>query len=281
MNVSIITNEINLNNGQINKVNEFVKHNCSYYYFLNFIRITNGNVDEAIELYYFDEDIRKVLLKYILRLEVQMKKDLISSVETLNNGNTFWNNATYYKPSYSSTKGHRKFSNFTINVNKISAQMKKMCFSNNGPENNRAFYSSTFGSFIKTYQNLLYKYKSTFINKYMPNNNAEENISKYLQCIKIIRNRCCHSNHIVSIKLKNNISNVSLANLCNLQLDNLEKCILFIYRNLDNNKGFVDEFLDVLNKYKPYWYPYSFKHSVRVKLVDMLNLIKQNKLNIA
>lgn len=97
MGISTITNEIKLNKAKEQAIDKFVSKNCSYYYFLNFIRITRGNVKDAIKLYYFDEDLRKILLKYILRLEVQMKKDLIASVETINGGNVFWNDPRYYK----------------------------------------------------------------------------------------------------------------------------------------------------------------------------------------
>ena len=78
MGIEIIVNELPyLSRGQKAAISRFVNKNCSYYYFLNFIRITSGNVADAIKLYYFDEDLRKVLLKYILRLEIQMKIDLI------------------------------------------------------------------------------------------------------------------------------------------------------------------------------------------------------------
>lgn len=160
--------------------------------------------------------------------------------------------------------------------------MKKMGFSNSGPENNRAFYSSTYGCFIKIYQNLLYKYKSTFINKYLHlSSNPENELCKYFQCIRIIRNRCCHSNHIVSIKLKNNLSNTTLFDTCSLNLDNIEKCVLFIYRNLDNKNGLINELLNVLKKYYKHWQPYSSKHSIRDTLILLLTKLKENKIIIA
>lgn len=272
MNISVITDEVILTPGQKSAVTKFVNKNCSYYYFLNFLRISNGNVSDAIKLYYFDEDLRKVLLKYILRLEVQMKKDLIMEVEGINGGKTFWNDPQYYKRKYTTKQKNRPNSNFIITTNKINAQIKKMNFSSNGPQNNRAFYSTSFGSFIKIYNNLLYQYKTRFISKYMASlQNAEDEIHKYLQCLRTIRNRCCHSNHVVSIKLQNNINSSILYNFGHLGISNFEKCLLFVYKSLDNNKDFKKEVGSVLKKYQKTWIKYQNKQPIRMQT---LNLIK-------
>lgn len=86
MGIEIITNDlasrgIELTAGQKRAITRFVNKNCSYYFFLNFMRMTNGNVKDAIQLYRFDKSLRILTLKYILRFEVQIKKDFIHYVE--------------------------------------------------------------------------------------------------------------------------------------------------------------------------------------------------------
>lgn len=48
MDISVVTEEIVLTPSQKAAVTRFVNKKCSYYYFLNLIRITNGNVADAI-----------------------------------------------------------------------------------------------------------------------------------------------------------------------------------------------------------------------------------------
>lgn len=77
MGIDVISSKVVLNTEQEMLVNNFVNKHCSHYYFLNFIKMTSGNVEDAIELYYFDEELRIALIKYILRFEIQLKRDLL------------------------------------------------------------------------------------------------------------------------------------------------------------------------------------------------------------
>lgn len=66
MEIEIITSKIDLTSGQKGAVTRFVNRNCSYYYFLNFILMTSGNVKDAIKLYRFDR--KQIVVKNIRRI---------------------------------------------------------------------------------------------------------------------------------------------------------------------------------------------------------------------
>ena len=259
MGINIITNDIpNLSNNTITIINSFVDKNCSHYYFLNYIRLTNGNVSDAISLYHFDEDLRKVVLKYILRLEVQMKKDLIDSV-VLNQGDTcFWNVPSYYNHSYTTIKKGYNISLFDVMVGDINYLKSKKKFSLIGPEDERSFYCCSFGKFIEIYKNLRFSHKSAFNNKYYgTSNNSTAIIYDYLNSIRCIRNRCCHSNHIVSFKMINELGVRTLQVIgTHTNISEFEKCLYFINKNLENKTGMREELLLVLDEYEKTWCKY-------------------------
>ena len=179
MGIEIIVNELPyLSRGQKAAISRFVNKNCSYYYFLNFIRITSGNVADAIKLYYFDEDLRKVLLKYILRLEIQMKKDLIKNVESVAPGAVFWNDSSFYNMRFTTSNGIQP-SKFEITKNSILQKVSFMRFSGGVVGNDRAFYCCDFGNFTTLYANMLQQYRNSFEHQYIYNtNNTKEEIVK-------------------------------------------------------------------------------------------------------
>ena len=272
MSIAIITNEFpSLTSGQKAAITRFVNNNCSYYYFLNFIRITNGNVKDAISLYHFDEDLREVILKFILRFEVQMKKDFINCVEKTNGQSSFWDNPYLYNSSFTRMP-HGRLSKFGENKRRIQKQINKMNFSSSGPINDRALYCSSFGCFIKIVDNIKQQYKNDFNDKYVGYiNDSSRELHKYLNCIRITRNRCCHSNHIVSKKFRYDIStNINLYRFSSLPLTNFEKILYFIYKNLDNKKGFKEEILKVLTKYSAVWLKYAGDHLLTNNTINNL-----------
>lgn len=275
MGIDIIENEYTLSNEQKREINQFVFQNCSYYYFLNFIRITKCNVSDAKELYYFDEELRAIILKYLLRLEVQMKKDLIEFVEGKTGDLSFWDNPIHYISNYTSVPIGKTKSGFQITVDKMNVLIAEMKFSAVGPANNRAFYSSTFGNFVTIHKNLLYPLKQDFNDKYLyPTSKSTEKLQKYLFCLKKIRNRCCHSNHVVSLKLKNELNNRNLDPLgVSIALSPFERCLYFIYSRLDCKMNFKQDMLEVLRKYENQWKPYSVNHSIPYNMISNIETL--------
>ena len=253
-------------------LDNFIRLNCSYYYMINFLRITAGDVRKAIQLYFFDEQIRSVLLKYILRLEIQMKKDFVDSVYSTTSDSCFWNNPGYFTKRFTTPKQNNTDSLFDVVVKEIANRMKGMHYSSSSDKNQQAFYAMSFGSFIRFYSGMHLKYHFDFSEKYFIKGNPDlvEGLKRYLNNIRIIRNRCCHSNHLVSVKLKNdlNFHTSLLSGYIGDSNSEFEKTIYFIYSRLENKDLFKDEMIGVLAEYESYWKPYCRKHILPMTIME-------------
>lgn len=253
-------------------LDDFIKSNCSYYYMINFLRITAGDVKKAIQLYFFDEQIRSILLKYILRLEIQMKKDFVDTVYSTTSDSCFWNNPNYFNKQFTTPKQNNIESLFDVVVKEIANRMRSMNYSSSSDKNHQAFYAMSFGSFLKFYSGMHLKYHFDFSEKYFIKGkpNLVEGLKRYLNNIRIIRNRCCHSNHLVSVKLKNDLNfHTSLLNgyIGDIKSE-FEKTLYFIYFRLDNKELFKDEVIGVLEEYELDWKPYCRKHLLPMTIIE-------------
>lgn len=257
------------------KLEKFIKNNCSKYYMINFLRITSGNVDDAILLYYLDENLRAIILKYILRLEVQMKKDFINYVYKETNDDSFWNNKKYYNQQFTSIKKQNLKSSFDIAIKEVKERMLTMHYSSSSDRNQQAFYTMSLGAFIKFYSGMYFRYHHDFTEKYAYKDSHSVNILKhYLDSIRIIRNRCCHSNHMISVKLKNSLifKTSLLDGFVGDQYSEFEKTIYFIYTRLENKGEFKDDIINLLENSESCWKPYCGKHILPSSFLEDLKL---------
>ena len=257
------------------KLDSFIEANCSAYYIVDFLRITSGNVDDAISLYFLDEDLRAVVLKYILRLEIQMKKDFINCVFEETNDESFWNNRTYYTSQFVKAKKGVDRSQFDIAVTEVNARMRVMQFSIASDRNHQAFYAMSLGTFSKLYSGMFLRYHFDFTSKYSFRNPCSVDVlRRYFDTVRIIRNRCCHSNHMISAKLKNAlIFNVSvLPGYFGDTGNEFEKTLYFIYSRLDNKESFKDDVIGLLKENISCWRPYCNKHLLHPAFAEDIDI---------
>jgi len=257
MGIEIITSKIDLTSGQKGAVTRFVNHNCSYYYFLNFILMTNGNVKDAIKLYHFDMELRNIILKQMLNFELQMKKKLL--VEIYKIDSTYeWDNQNFYIPHFN-FKRH-DISNFDKMVRDSQKRIRNMNYSNSGRnKNEKMFYATSFGTFLCIYNNLLDIYRKGFLDNVYPSslfNSSQDsrfnNLKNYLEAIQFTRNRCAHSNHIINKRFTNKISRIFLDNFDNecKKFNKFERTLYFLYKKTDCSEEYKKDILKCLNKYK-------------------------------
>ena len=55
------------------KAVSFIEGKCSQYYFLDYMRATSGNVEDAIEVYLLDDRLRTLLTQYLIRFKIQLE----------------------------------------------------------------------------------------------------------------------------------------------------------------------------------------------------------------
>lgn len=273
MNINVITKRVQITAARKGSITKFVKKRCSYYYFLNYIRITSGNVKDAIELYKFDEELRMVLLKYILQLEIQMKKDFVECVIKNTCDDKFWMNQKYFKARFIKKPKNKAMTSFDTMNSKINKRIKEMNFNSSDNLDQKVFYSITFGTFRTLYNEMIFVYHKDFTEQYLfPDKNSADKLNTYLCCIQKIRNRCCHSNHVLSIKLKNEIKYNKLETLNkNVVHSNFEKCLYFVYENVNEGRKFKRELIHILKKYQKYWKPYSTQHILTSNIIHSIN----------
>lgn len=111
---------LNITGNEYAKCMNFINTKCSEYYFSSYLKLTNGNVDDAIEYFKLDEKLRALLLRYILRFENQLKTDFAFEVETLTGSDSFWSNQQFYLRSATLTKSDGRKSDFLFLKSKIT-----------------------------------------------------------------------------------------------------------------------------------------------------------------
>ena len=264
----------------LDKINRVISTKCSEYYFLDFLRTTNGNVNDAIKFFYLDEKLRTILVQYLMRFEIQVKSDFAKMVEHETRSKQFWKVNKYYLPE-ARAKRPGKRSNYYLTKRNIESSIARMSFKTIGPLNYVAMYSISFGCFKTLFRYIDIQYKQSFIDKYTSHLNSQtfNLLYSYFDCIRILRNRCAHGNHVITLKFKNDlnnyrniVSNQKVSPLPGQYISVFEAIILFLIKQL--NCG--DEFRENLNKlfkknnYSELLSTYVGKHSLSINILDKI-----------
>lgn len=265
---------------------DFVENRCSDYYFLGYLRCTNGNLGGAAKFYNLDDSLRTLLLKHIVRLEIQLKTDFFNCVENATGSDSIWSDSQYYLPSScipNQKSGKSKFDMVKENIDKA---LNKHPFSTPGPANMRAATFMSFGAFVDLYKNIDLQYKKAFISEYtdyLPFSNATVKdryriLFKYLQAIRIVRNRCAHGNHVITRKLLYELTpQIDLIRQPNTpfsgQATVFEAVLLFILKKSNCSPEFQGDIKKILKKYQGVLAKYNSKHSLSNNVMQNLNLI--------
>lgn len=176
---------------------------CSEYYFLDFLKATKGNTSDAYRLFIFDERLRCLLLKYVLRFEIQIKNSFVEHVVKETGDVHFWKNPKYY--IYKSDKEFERLKE------KIDEAFKNLATSSQSANSYAATYVMSFGTFVSVFKNINPLYKREFVKeytKYLPVHDFNI-LHKYLLCMRALRNRCAHGTHIVSNSFVNQLKQFS------------------------------------------------------------------------
>lgn len=255
---------------EMNKIIKNIHGKCSEYYFLDFLRCADGNVKDAIKFFYLDEKLRSLLIKYLVRFEIQLKNDFAETVQNATGSKKFWAIKRYYLPE-ARAKRRGKKSKFERTKKNINSCINRLKFKTMGPSNYVAMYSISFGAFKTLFRYIDLQYKTDFINKYTTHLSRHDfNILyAYFDCIRIIRNRCAHGNHIITAKLRRDLN--THINLVNNERNSpkpgsyitvFETSLLFMIKQLNCGNELRRELLSLFNKNLTLLKTYSGKHSL-------------------
>lgn len=252
------------------EINRFIVHKCSPFYFSEFLRTTSCNVSDAEELFKFDERLRSVLIQYLLRFEIQIKNDFVQAVEKTTESTSFWNDPSFYLPNFLVPRFAGGKSDFDYVKSKVEESLSNLNMSSLEASDYAAFYAISFGTFIRVFKEISPVYKRDFIasyTRYLPVHDFQT-MHSYLLCVRAIRNRCAHGNHLVSINLVNQLNQYSLIKQANrvanptISCSEFELTLLFVFHNLFCFRELIRDLRKVLLRYEEIYTKYAGKQSI-------------------
>lgn len=271
MDIDIIKSSYpNLSEEDIRFITNKVSNKCNYYYFLDFIKTTGGNVQDAYEMFKFDEQLRSILFKYLIRFEIQIKSDFVEYVSNETHSDHFWSD----RSSYIFTRDE----DFMALKEKIRESFKNLNISSKTENAYAAVYVMSFGTFITMFKKINPNYKRSFIKKYtryLPVHSYDI-LYKYLLCLRALRNRCAHGTHIVSRSFLNQlyqhnaITKTDYIYKTMTGLSVFELTIRYLMKTLTCGPEASKEIKRLLVKYENVYKKYGGKQTINPSIVQKL-----------
>ncbi len=153
---------------------------------------------------------------------------------------------------------------------KILGNISHLRFATPGPSNYLAMYSSSFGTFQELFKLIDGPHKAGFIAKYTSclSRNDYRSLNAYLEAIRRIRNRCAHGNHVITLKMVNDLNNLrqSISAARPLSVPNhltvMESVLVFVIAELNCGQEFKSKLLSMLKRHDAIITKYSGRHSL-------------------
>lgn len=260
----------NITDAQYKKLKTDISDKCSEYYFLDFLKTTKGNIKDAYGLFIFDEKLRCLLLKYVLRFEIQIKNSFVESVLKTTKDMKFWSDPSYYI--------FKNQTEFTKLNSKIKEAFKNLNTSFMSANSYAATYVMSFGTFVSVFKYINPQYKRKFIEKYTKYLPVHEFdlLHKYLLCMRALRNRCAHGTHLVSNSFVNQLQQYSfLKKSDNIKsgmeyMSIFELTLYFLYQFLHCRIEFKEELTNLLTHFKNLYSKYGGRQSINPAILDKI-----------
>lgn len=221
----------------------------------NFVEGTKFST--VIDLYYLDVDLRYLLIKYINRLELNFRTNLIYWASMHYNENSIW----YTDPSIMSADYLRDIkSHYNKNFKKKNIQISKHHLKY--PDDKYApcwktFEYYTFGSIVKVYEHLIdYDIKRIISLKYAIK--KPDRLQNFLDTLVFVRNSCAHSGVIFDLHIDKGVSGIPGVNFNNNyshSLDAAFTALLYLINNISSNR----------------------KNELEEKLIQLFDVFKDNE----
>lgn len=202
----------------------------------NFIKGTKFST--VIDLYYLDVDLRYLLIKYINRLELNFRTNLIywASMHYADNAIWYTDSAIMHQAYLKDIKSHynKNFIKKNIQISKHHAKypMDKYapCW--------KTFEYYTFGSIVKVFEHIIDQNlrKEISLQYAIKKPNKLQN---FLDTLVFVRNSCAHSGVIYDLHIDEGVSGipkVPFTNNYSHSLDAAIKALLYLMNNISGNR---------------------------------------------
>ena len=155
--------------------------------------------NQIVDLYYFDHDLRHILMRYISRIEVNIRTFITYTVSNYyRNDPTWFVNSKVVKADFRNNFEQKIYS--TLRQNPCIANHHHRYHNDRFAPAWKTLEFMTLGSIITLYENLLDQNLKLQIAKHYGLNTIPL-FENYLQTLKVIRNACAHGNHIFDLQL--------------------------------------------------------------------------------
>lgn len=196
-----------------------------------------SSIDDAIELYYFDTDLRNVLLRYISRIEINFRTKLIYYVSNNYKNNPYWyTDENILKESFINDDIYKKALNDAFSEDVVKEHKKS--HKEDVPAWKVIEYFS-FGTIISLYENIKDgKLKKDISLCY--GIDSSNTFIDYLNTIRRLRNACAHGKVLYDIKMPCAISSGPAGNLVGEQKTSLYGAFVvlkYILNEISNNRA--------------------------------------------
>lgn len=155
--------------------------------------------NQIVDLYYFDHDLRHILMRYISRIEVNIRTFITYTVSNYyKNDPTWFVNSRVVKADFRNNFEQKIYS--TLRQNPCIANHHHRYHNDRFAPAWKTLEFMTLGSIITLYESLLDQNLKLQIAKHYGLNTIPL-FENYLQTLKVIRNACAHGNHIFDLQL--------------------------------------------------------------------------------
>jgi abortive infection bacteriophage resistance protein len=192
----------------------------------------------VIDLYYLDVDLRYLLIKYINRLELNFRTNLIYWASMRYDPNAIW----YTDPAIMAQENLKDIkSHYNKNFKKKNIQISK--HHAKYPDDRYApcwktFEYYNFGSIVKVYEHIIdHDVRKEICLQYAIK--KPEKLQNFLDTLVFVRNSCAHSGVIFDLHIDEGVSgvpDVKFNNDYSHSLDSAIKALLYLMDNISSNR---------------------------------------------
>lgn len=220
--------------------------------------VKGTDFEDVVRLYYFDCDLRGLIMRYINRIEINFRTYLTYFVSNKYSESPTW----FADPVVMNSRYANSFESYvydeTFKAIPIIKRHHKHYINDKYAPAWKTIEFMTFGSIIKLFDNL----KSEFVKSEIARHYGIRSIKtfvNYMETIKVIRNTCAHGGVLFDISLPLSIANGPAGTLTGSQKNNLEGALLvvsYVLRQISGNRADemevqIGQLIESNKSYKP------------------------------